>query len=79
MRQSTRVRIADDRTEKRAACIAERMNADLEAYWRGHVRGDGERATLTCAEARKRAYRLDLDCLPIDAVAARRCSIACRY
>ena len=70
VRLSTKVRVADDRTGKRAARIAERMNADLEAFWRGHARGDGEQAALNFADARKRAHGLDLDYLPVDAVAS---------
>lgn len=34
IRHSTKVRIGDDRNGRRASRIAEKFNADLEAYWR---------------------------------------------
>lgn len=43
IRHSTKVRIADDRNGRRAASVAEKLNRELEAFWRakvGNVFGD---------------------------------------
>ena len=39
IKQSTKVRIADDRNGVKAGAVAGRMNEVLEAYWRGLAEG----------------------------------------
>lgn len=37
IKHSTKVRVSDDRTGRRAAGVAEKLNRELEAYWRAKV------------------------------------------
>lgn len=39
VRHSTKVRVRDDRTGRRASRIADKLNAELEAYWRAVAQG----------------------------------------
>ena len=55
------IEIAKDRRGTKAGRIADQMNRDLEAYWRGLSEGKAQEAAERYAEARRRAriFRFD--------------------
>lgn len=63
VRQSTRIRVADDRTGRRAARIAEKLNDDLENFWRGLSQGQSGAQADAYEAARRRARTLGFDYL----------------
>lgn len=79
VRHSTKVRIADDPRGVRAGKIAERMNGELEAYWRGLVDGKAAEAKERYDAARVRARAMGLEYItasqlaerPVDEIVAR--------
>jgi hypothetical protein len=61
IRHSTKVRIATDRTGRRAARVADRLNAELEAYW-PQLAGDRSDETMRgYDQARRRARSLGFE------------------
>lgn len=71
VRQSTKIRIADDPKAIRARKTASRLNGVLEAYWRGLVDGRSTEARTRYLEARRRARTLGFDYAPADDLANR--------
>lgn len=61
IRHSTRVRIADDRSGRRAARVAERLNEALERHWKSLADGQSQSNVSRYDEARRRAQALDYD------------------
>jgi hypothetical protein len=61
VRHSTKVAVATDRRGSKAVEIADAMNRDLEAFWRGLSNGKEQEATARYAEARRRfrTFRFD--------------------
>jgi hypothetical protein len=55
VKHSTRVEVLKDRRGTKAGKIADAMNRELEAYWRGLSEGKGQEAADRYAEARRRA------------------------
>lgn len=70
VRHSTKIRVADDRQQIRARIVADEMDSDLEAYWRGLAGGDRDAAANTYDEARKRARAMGLQFVPAAEIAA---------
>jgi integrase len=64
VKQSTRIRISEDRAAIRALAVAQQINDDLEAFWRGLIRGETALAQRQYDDARKRARTLGFSYLP---------------
>lgn len=64
VRHSTRVKVADDRTGRRAARVALTLNEELEAFWSGLARGQTAGELGRYDEARRRARSLGFDYVP---------------
>lgn len=58
VRQSTKIRVIDDPRKIRATKAANRINAELEAFWRACLAGESGEARARYDEARIRARRL---------------------
>lgn len=71
VRQSTKVRVADDPRGITAGRIANRMNEDLETYWRALAGGNGGQAWAELQAATRRARVLGLDYAPMQELIAR--------
>lgn len=71
VRQSTKVRIADDPRGARARRAADQINAEVEAYWRGLIEGQAGEARRRYDAARKRARSLGFDYAPAAELPAR--------
>lgn len=71
VRQSTRIRIADDPRGIRAGRAADRLNAELEAFWRASLVGESVDAKARYDRARKDARRLGFEYLTAPEVAQR--------
>jgi integrase len=72
IKQSTKIRVVDDKNGVRASVVATQMNEVLDAYWRGLVEGKGAEAQRRYDEARARARAMGLTYLPAaDLVSAR--------
>ena len=56
IRHSTKIRIAQDRTGRRASRVADKLNRDLEAFWRASAAGPA-RDLLARYEATRRCAR----------------------
>lgn len=61
VKQSTKIRVADDPRGVRAARAASRLNHDLEIYWRGLADGQSAESRRRYDEARKRARSFGFD------------------
>jgi integrase len=61
VKHSTKVSIVEDRRGIKAGKIADIMNRELEAYWRGLSDGKAQEAELRYAEARRKARVLGYD------------------
>jgi len=61
VRHSTKVAVATDRRGTKAGKVADLMNRELEAYWRGLSEGKAQEAADRYAEARRRARVLGFD------------------
>ncbi|CAM5404267.1 hypothetical protein AFEL58S_02083 [Afipia felis] len=61
VRLSTKVKVATDRRGIKATAVADRLNLDLEAFWRSCVGGRAAEARQTYDEAVKRSRALGLD------------------
>lgn len=61
IRHSTKVRVAGDRTGRRATHVADRLNAELEAYWHQLAGNIPDDATRGYDQARHRARSLGFD------------------
>ena len=61
VRHSTRVKIADDRTGRRAARIALTLNEELERFWRSLASGQASADSNSYDDARRRARVLGFD------------------
>lgn len=64
VKQSTKIRIADDPRGIAAAAAAKKINADLEAYWRGLFLGNGDEAKQRYAAARQFTRAMGHDYVP---------------
>ncbi len=71
IKQSTKVKIVDDRNGIKAGAVADRMNEVLESYWRGLVEGKAAEAQRRYDEARRRARAMGLEYVPAAALAER--------
>jgi hypothetical protein len=63
VKHSTKVRIAQDRTGRRAARVASKLNAELELHWKSLVDGDFEVQFNRYDDARRRARSLGFEYL----------------
>jgi integrase len=70
VRHSTRIRIADDRVGRRAARVAERLNAALEQHWKALAANGAPTGSSRYDEARRRARELGFDYVPNDQLIA---------
>ena len=61
VRHSTKVRISDDRTGRRASRIAEKFNSDLEAFWRAVATGPATAQLARYDTTRQYARTLGFD------------------
>lgn len=61
VQHSTKVQVNEDRRGLRAGKVADVMNRELEAYWRGLSEGKAQEAADRYAEARRRARVLGFD------------------
>lgn len=64
VRNSTKIRIADDPRGTRAGKVADQQNQVLEAYWQGLMEGKASEAQRRYDDARRRARAMGLDYLP---------------
>jgi integrase len=64
VKQSTRVRVADDPRAIRASKVADRINGELEAYWSRLATGDATTAKGAYDEARRVARSFGFDYRP---------------
>lgn len=69
VRQSTKVRVRDDRAGVKAARIAARLEIDLEASWKAAAGLQARAGVLGLEDARARAQALELAYKPVDDVA----------
>jgi integrase len=63
IRHSTKIRISKDRTGRRAARVAERLNDELEVFWKGLVEGRSRDELVSYDAVRARARALGFDYL----------------
>src|SRR5580704_11255436 len=61
IKHSTKVRIADDRTGRRAARVAGKLNDELELFWKGLVEGRSKDELRRYDEVRRRARSLGFE------------------
>lgn len=66
VRHSTRIRVTEDRLGRRAARVADRLNAELEQHWRELAEGQSRFTLARYDEARRRARALGFEYLPHD-------------
>ena len=71
IKHSTKVPVAKDRRGIKAGKIAEVMNRELEAYWRGLSEGKAQEAQARYEEARRRARIFGFDYAETDEIATR--------
>jgi len=71
VRISTRIRVADDPRGVRAQTAITKLNANLEAYWRGLATGSPDVATAEYHNAKRRARALGFDYVPVDELQSR--------
>src|SRR5262249_22921516 len=62
IKHSTKVRVAQDRTGRRAARVASKLNDELELYWKSLVHGRPKADLNGYDEARRRARSLPQFC-----------------
>lgn len=70
-RQSTKIRVADDPRGTKARKVADRINAETEAYWKALLGGQAEAAQERYDAARARARGFGFDYLAAEDVARR--------
>ena len=58
IKHSTRVKIISDRAGRRASRVADKLNEQLELYWRGLANGKAKAQLTSYDEARRRARAL---------------------
>ena len=63
VRHTTKVRVSDDRTGRRAARVAAKLNQELEAHWRALAQGSSAADLARYDEARRRAREFGFDYL----------------
>lgn len=68
-RQTTKIRVADDPRGFKARKVAEKINAETEAYWLTLLRGDAENAQARYDAARAQARGFGFDYLTADQIA----------
>lgn len=71
VKESTKVRVADDPRAVRAGRVADRINGEVEAYWRGLADGKAAEAKNRYDAARKRARAFGFDYAQVDELAGR--------
>src|SRR3954471_11106727 len=68
IRHSTKVRVGADRTGRRAARIADRLNTELESYWHQLAGDRSDDAAKGYDNARRRARSLGFEYIESDQV-----------
>jgi integrase len=71
IKHSTKVPVAGDRRGSKASRVADAMNRELEAYWRGLIEGKAQEAADRYAEARRRARAMGFDYVGTDELSTR--------
>ena len=71
IKHSTKVPVAADRRGTKAGRVADALNRELEAYWRGLVEGKAQEAADRYAAARRRARVLGFDYVETNELATR--------
>ncbi|GGC68288.1 tyrosine-type recombinase/integrase [Chelatococcus reniformis] len=71
VKQSTRIKVVDDPRGARARRETDRINGELEAYWRGLLDGQSAEAQRRYDAARRRARSFGFDYAPAADIAAR--------
>lgn len=61
VKHSTKVAVATDKRGTKAGRVADTLNGELEAYWRGLVEGRAQEAADRYTEARRRARAIGFD------------------
>lgn len=69
VRHSTKIRIAEDRTGRRAGAVADSLNRELETFWRGLASGQPKEALTSYTTARQRARQMGFEYLDSEALA----------
>jgi len=64
VRHSTHLKVADDRTGRRAARVALTLNEELEGFWKGLARGQAGAHLNRYNDVRRRARSLGYDYIP---------------
>lgn len=72
VKHSTKLAVRKDPRGHKAGRIADAMNRELEAYWRGLVEGKAQEAAARYADARRRARVLGFDYTHVAELAAER-------
>jgi integrase len=63
IKHSTKIKLADDRAGRRAARVAEKLNEELELFWKGLCNGKPKEELTSYEIARRRARALGFDYL----------------
>lgn len=71
VQQSTKIAVLSDRHARKAGRVADAINRELEAYWRGLSEGKAQEAAERYAEARRRARVLGFDYVETQELATR--------
>jgi hypothetical protein len=72
VKHSTRIKTADDRGGRRAARVADRLNLQLELFWKGLADGKPKEELVNYGNARRSARALGYDYLENDQLAQER-------
>lgn len=71
VKETTKIRVADDPRGIKAAAVSSRINREVEAYWRGLAEGKAAEAKNRYDAARKRARAFGFDYAIVDELAGR--------
>lgn len=71
VKHSTKIAVATDKRGAKASKVADAMNRELEAYWRGLTEGKAQEAADRYAEARRRARAIGFDYVGAQELATR--------
>jgi integrase len=64
IRHSTRIKIAEDRLGRRASRVADKLNSELECFWKGLADGRSNADIARYDQARRQARSLGYDYIP---------------
>src|SRR4051812_48681693 len=70
IRHSTRIRVSDDRTGRRASRVAQKLNEALELQWKSLAADRSGSNSFRYDEARRRAREIGYDYIPNDQLVA---------